>query len=132
MLLLIELRTTARAHLRDARILEAKQSYNGVVYLCGYAVEIALKYRVCRTLKWLGFPSTASEFQNYRSLQTHNLETLLAFTGVVSKIKPALTNEWYTLSEWNPEIRYNRVGTKTQAEAKKMIQATQTLLRILL
>jgi HEPN domain-containing protein len=35
----------ARAHLRDAEILVSEQRYAGAVYLCGYAVEIAMKAR---------------------------------------------------------------------------------------
>jgi HEPN domain-containing protein len=56
----------ARARLRDAEVLYRSRRYDGAIYLCGYAVEIALKVRICRTLSWPGYPSTGGEFQNYQ------------------------------------------------------------------
>lgn len=66
-----ELRENARAHLRAARILRRSKAYDSAVYLCGYAVEIALKARICQTLKWPGFPLTGGEFANKASFKTH-------------------------------------------------------------
>ena len=43
---------TAREYLRAAKILRTRRSYDASVYLCGYAIEIALKARICRMLKW--------------------------------------------------------------------------------
>jgi len=34
---------------------------DGATYLCGYAVEVALKFRICLTLNWPEFPSTGGE-----------------------------------------------------------------------
>ena len=56
------LRRIARARLEDATVLRKAKRHDGAVYICGYAVEIALKARVCKTLRWSGYPSTASEF----------------------------------------------------------------------
>ena len=67
----------ARARLDDAKTLFAAARFDGATYLCGYAVEVALKARICRTLNWPEFPSTGSEFQAYRSFQTHELDVLL-------------------------------------------------------
>lgn len=44
-----DLKATARARLRDAQVLLRGKRLDGAVYLCGYAVEIALKARICRT-----------------------------------------------------------------------------------
>jgi len=123
---------TARAHLRDARILKRNGSYDGAVYLCGYAVEIALKARICRTLKWAGFPSTGAEFQYVKSVQTHIFEALLMFSGVEARIKPALALEWTAVNQWAPEQRYNPVGTQTAKDAAEMIAAAERLLKVLL
>jgi hypothetical protein len=71
MISLAELDSIARAHLDDARALLAAGRFDGASYLCGYAVEVALKARICRTLNWPEFPSTGGEFQAYRSFQTH-------------------------------------------------------------
>jgi HEPN domain-containing protein len=53
-----ELRRIAWGRLRDAELLLNGGRYDGAAYLCGYAVELTLKARICRTLKWAGFPST--------------------------------------------------------------------------
>ena len=121
----------ARAHLRDAELLHANQRYDGAVYLCGYAVEIALKARICRTLKWTTFPA-ASGTERFKSFLIHNLETLLLFSGVEGKIKPALAAEWSTVKDWNPEQRYSPVGTQSRSAAEDMIAATRIILRVLI
>ena len=103
------------------------------MYLCGYAIEIALKARICRTLKWAGFPSSSSEFAFVRCLQTHNLEALILFSGMDTRIKSVLVVEWsIAIAKWSPEQRYNPVGTKTQADAIEMIGVAQALLKVLI
>ena len=121
----------ARAHLRDAEILASQQRNDGAVYLCGYAVEIALKARICRTLKWATFPAAAGT-DRFKSFLIHNLETLLLFSGVEDKIKPALATDWSIVKDWNPEQRYSPVGTQTQSGAEDMIAATRRILRVLI
>ena len=132
MIAMAELRKTAREHLRLAGILHKNRAYDGAVYHCGYAVEIALKTRICRTLRWAGFPSSGREFQNFKSLQAHNLETLLTFSGVESRITSALNLEWSQVVEWTPEQRYDSVGTQTDISSGTMIAATRRILRSLL
>ncbi|MCB0065385.1 MAG: HEPN domain-containing protein [Caldilineaceae bacterium] len=72
-----------KARLEDAEVLLAANRYDGAMYLCGYAVELALKARICRTLKWAGYPSTRKEFEGYQSLRTHDLKVLLHLSGNV-------------------------------------------------
>ena len=57
------------------------------MYLAGYAVELALKARICETLGWSWFPSSSAEFGSYRSLQTHDLKVLLEFSGIKNRVK---------------------------------------------
>ncbi|MEN8215647.1 MAG: HEPN domain-containing protein [Pseudomonadota bacterium] len=57
-----ELITLARARLKDAQILFAAKRYDAATYLCGYAIELALKARICQTLGWTCFPETNKEF----------------------------------------------------------------------
>ena len=105
-----ELRQIARARLRDAQVLLRAQRFDGAYYLGGYAVEIALKARICRTLKWAGFPDAASEFQGLQSLKTHDLEILLRLSGAEAKVKSRHLAEWSAVLNWNPEKRYQPVG----------------------
>ena len=47
-----DLKGVARAKLNDAQHLYRGRRYDSAFYLCGYAVEAALKYRICRTHGW--------------------------------------------------------------------------------
>lgn len=137
MIAISDLRKTAREYLRAAKLLRTRRSYDASVYLCGYAVEIALKARICYTLKWTtGFPQTAKEFSQKASLKTHDLEALLDYTGLQHHIRSSdpggLFRDWSVVSEWGPEERYNPRGTKTSAETDSMIASTQILLKVLL
>jgi HEPN domain-containing protein len=51
-----ELDSIARARIEDAKALLAAGRFDGATYLCGYAVEVALKARICRALGWAEFP----------------------------------------------------------------------------
>ncbi len=137
MIAVYDLHSTAREYLRAAKLLRTRRSYDAAVYLCGYAVEIALKARICRTLNWTtGFPETSAEFRIKGNLKTHDLETLLDYTGVQSRIRSPDARgflwDWSVVNKWNPEQRYNPRGTKSQSDADSMIASTQILLRILL
>ena len=123
-----ELRKIARARLRDADILMASRRYDGAIYLCGYAIELILKARICRTLKWQGYPSTNSEFQQYQSFRTHDLDVLLHLTGLEQKIKANFLAEWSAVAQWNPAARYQPVGTASKNDSKMMISASKTLI----
>ena len=132
-----DLRSTAREYLRAAKLLRTRRSYDASVYLCGYAVELALKARICLTLKWTdGFPQTGKEFSSKANLKTHDLEALLDYTGLQHRVRSpdpgGFFTDWSVVTDWSPEERYNPRGTKTAAEADNMIASTQILLRVLL
>jgi hypothetical protein len=131
MILPSELRAIAKARLRDAEVLFSAGRYDGSVYLCGYSVEISLKARVCRTLKWDDFPSTNKEFERYHSFRTHNLDVLLHLSGAEKKIKPKYLTAWSVVAGWEPHTRYKQIGTATSAEAADMIDSAKILLRVL-
>lgn len=127
-----DVRTLARARLRDAKTLLAGKRYDGGAYLCGYAVEIALKYRVCRTLGWSAFPETANEFRSYRSFQVHDLDILLHLSGREAVIRSKRLTDWSLVNVWTPELRYRPVGHTTEAELRTMLTAAANLLKSLL
>ena len=123
-----DLKSIARARLKDAEVLLQSRRYAGAVYLCGYVVEIALKARICRTLKWAGYPSTRAEFQNYQSFRTHNLDTLLSLSGTETKIKRAYLAEWSVVQDWDPKLRYSPVGKTFKQDALDMINSATVIL----
>jgi hypothetical protein len=123
-----ELLKIKRARLKDAHILYENRQYDGAVYICGYAVEIALKARICKTLKWIdGYPDTKGEFEHYTSFKTHDLDTLLRMSGIEEKIKSAHFSEWSAVAKWNPEARYKQIGNINKVEAANIILAATIL-----
>ena len=105
-----ELITIARERLNDAETLLNAYRFEGAVYLWGYSIEIALKHKICKTLNWSGFPSSNREFENYRSLKTHDLDVLLSFTGIETTLKVTYIVEWSAISIWNPEAGIIQLG----------------------
>jgi hypothetical protein len=97
----------------------------------GYAVELAVKARICRTLRWPGFPQTHAEFKGRLSLKTHDLEDLLRFTGVEDRVLAKHPVEWSFVLNWSPEKRYLETGSSTQQEAADMVTSAKKLLAAL-
>jgi HEPN domain-containing protein len=116
--------------LRDAETLARYRRFDGAVYLCGYAVEIALKARICRTLKWDGFPSSNAEFQGYATFRTHNLDVLLHLSGRERRIKK-LEPKWSAFAMWDPEARYLPIGTASETGAAAMLRSARDIMRAL-
>jgi hypothetical protein len=110
-------------------LLRAKR-FDGAFYLGGYAVEVALKVRICRTLKWVGFPDAPSEFQGLQSLKTQDLETLLRLSGIDARVRATRLAEWSTCSNWRPETRYQPVGSRTRQQATERVMAARRLLEV--
>lgn len=130
MITVTELDRIALARFEDARALLEAGRYDGATYLCGYAVEVALKARICRTLNWTQFPSTSGEFQAYKSFQIHELDVLLRLSGQEARIKQNHFAIWNAVAIWKVESRYNVVGAG-QNDASIMIQAAEQLLAVL-
>ena len=76
-----ELDRSSRAHVDDAKSLFAAGRFDGAIYVCGYAVEVALKAPIGVPLNWSEFPATGGEFAAYKSIRTHELEVLLRLSG---------------------------------------------------
>ena len=131
MISVAELDNIARARIEDATALLTAGRFDGATYLCGYAVELALKARICRTLNWTEFPSTGGEFQAYRSFQTHDLDVLLRLSGQGARIMQNHFPLWNAVARWTVESRYNAVGAVQQLGAMAMIQAAEEMVAIL-
>jgi len=127
-----ELLKIKKARLRDAEVLYRNRRYDGAIYLCGYAVEIALKARICKTLEWnSGFPETKKEFEGCNSFKTHDLEALLHLSGIETKIKSNYLADWSTVATWNPESRYKAIGSANKVNTKIMIDSVKVLVGVI-
>jgi hypothetical protein len=126
-----ELLAIAEARLQDANVLYTNDRVDGAGYLCGYAVELALKARICRTLNWPGFPEKPYEFDNLRSFRTHKLDVLLSLTGQAERIKAENFSDWSAVATWDPEARYRPVGQADPVQVALMLVSAETLLKVL-
>lgn len=126
-----KLRKISKARLKDAEVLSRGKRYDGSVYICGYAIEVALKERICRTLKWEEFPETRSEFDTLKNFKTHNLDVLLLLSGVEEKIKTKYFADWSTIVQWDQDARYRPIGTASKGDAQDIIKAAKSLMKIL-
>lgn len=126
-----ELDAIAGARLADAKALLAAERFDGAAYLCGYAVEVRLKARICRVLSWPEFPATSGEFGAYRSFQTHELGVLLRLSGQEARIKANHFELWNVASAWKVESRYSIVGAARRVDAAAMIEAADLLMEVL-
>lgn len=128
MISLKELQTLCKDRIREAEALVDTKLYDGAYYLCGYAVEIGLKKRICKTLRWnVGYPTTEAEFRHLTSFKTHDLDVLLHLSGIEDKIRQHFLTEWSVVTAWKPETRYAS-RTKDEQMAKRMLQAVKKLL----
>ncbi|WP_068466692.1 hypothetical protein [Candidatus Protochlamydia phocaeensis] len=128
MITIKELNELIKDRLKDAEILMKAKRYDGAYYLCGYAIELALKRRICKALNWDGFPNNKKEFENLNSFKVHNLDSLLCLSGKEKKIKKAFLAEWSIINEWNPETRY-ACRTKNKQDVIGMLDAAKKILR---
>jgi len=136
----IEIQKIAKTRLKDSRILYDKKRYNGAIYTCGYANELALKAIICKRLKLKGIPNHSYEFKTIQNIKTHNLEDLLNLLSKLDKsISDGILNnkksDWNIVLDWNPEQRYIPIDEKSQKqwkqEAKGLIDSTSKILNYL-
>jgi HEPN domain-containing protein len=127
----LELRRLAYARLADPRALYLAGRYDAALYLCGYAVELALKARICRTLRWEGYPESRTEFANYGSFRIHDLPVLLELSGRKEQITLRHPEAWQKVQQWDPGRRYRPVGTATPDQVRLLITSARHIVRAL-
>ncbi len=90
---------------QDADVLIANRRYATAVYIAGYAIELALKLKICKIFKFAqGFPENKAEFGVYQNsvksqqllagaitqikdIRNHNLNRLLFYSGIEYQIR---------------------------------------------
>ncbi len=123
--------------LEEAQALLDAHKLGGSEYLCGYAVELAVKYQICVTLGWESYPPKNSmakdgieSFNYIESFKSHILETLLLMSG---KYKAVYENgdigpAWNFVKGWQSEMRYELSG-KVDTDIENMINSTKILMK---
>lgn len=109
--------------------------YEGAMYICGYAVEIALKARICKTLRWAEFPSGTKEFnqnQKYQFLKSHALGLLLSYSGQEERVKTKFSAEWSAVAAWSPESRYTPATRITRKTPPRVVASLEMKTRLMI
>ena len=114
-----EFQELAERRLAEAKVLLDQGHWDGSYYLAGYAVELALKACIIKTmLATDAFPD--KEFS--KNCYTHAVEKLVAVAKLDAARKtatdadPDLLANWVLARDWTEEKRYHRID-KTEAEA---------------
>lgn len=135
MLTVNQLRELSRERIKDVEALFTLKRYEGAMYICGYAVEIALKARICKTLGWAEFPSETKEFnqnQKYQFLKVHFLGLLLSYSGQEERVKTKFSAEWSAVAAWSPESRYTPATKITRATPKRVVDRLEMKARLMI
>lgn len=134
--------------LLDSKALLTGRRYFACIYLAGYALELALKYRICGIMKFTnGFPEDAPEFNMYysdtrkilmratireiRDIKHHKLPTLLRYSGQQVNIENNFGAEWDSVKLWAPENRYTNPIIRRQ-KAADFLQNTRTIINAII
>lgn len=119
-----QLKELSKLRLREAEVLFEAGLYDGVSYLSGYAIELALKARICRVLDVPEYPATGQYGKVYA---VHNFEQLRFLAGLSGKISvldsPELFENWSIATPWGPERRYAPPGTCSKQSAEDILNA---------
>lgn len=121
-----EFKQLAKLRLREAETLFSAGLYDGAAYLCGYAVEFALKARICKLLGLNEYPETGRLKTAYA---VHDFNQLLILSGLQPKLDPGnadLFTNWSVATPWTPERRYQPKGSFNKTAAKEILDAVSS------
>ena len=114
-----EFQVLAEERLVEAKALLDLEKWDGAYYLAGYAVELAIKACIIKTLMATdAFPR--KEFS--KDCYTHVIETLVKQAKLDDALKlatdadPDFESQWATAKDWSEQKRYHRID-KAEAQA---------------
>jgi len=134
-----------------AEFLVANGFYDDAYYLGGYAFELLLKAKICKTLvipdffdfdikRKLPRPRDEKEKKRnekdnylYRPFKVHDYEQLLILSGLYTEFKDKITNDlvfnadWSVISKWDESLRYS-TGTN-EADVKSFLQSIKNMIQ---
>jgi HEPN domain-containing protein len=117
-----DIEALAHEKLQDAECLLNNNRYDGAYYLAGYAVELLLKAKVCKTIGIQDFfdfsnpKKTKLSVKNpdilYKPYKVHDPAQLLILSGIYSEFQDDsskdvnLKKHWSIVSKWDENSRY--------------------------
>jgi hypothetical protein len=124
-----ELEKLAKARLEEANVLHDAKRWDGAVYICGYAIELALKSVIAKD-RLNGFPTDDAEFDLAKNCKTHELPKLLAHSlrDVALQGDKDFWVAWGEVKEWQSEFRYRPLGTADESASRKILEASHVIM----
>ena len=129
----------ARARLKDAIVLTIGDRYDGAIYLCGFAVEIAFKIKISKENQLTQFPETDAEFKSFpvNKIKTHSLVHLRSLSPWIDKNLKINRNHQKRFdlirNNWDVGHRYKKLsGVDIQPTCQELIEAVDYLLKVIL
>jgi len=101
----------------EAKMLLAGNCFHGAYYLCGYAIECALKACIAKETKEFDFPDKRVAANSH----THDLKILLGLSRLSDSMNAArranliLDRYWALVVEWSEDSRYKTRIQKSEA-----------------
>lgn len=114
-----DLQKMAEERVADAAALLDAGRFQAAYYLCGYAVECALKACIARKVREFDFPDRKVVNDSY----VHNLTKLLTVSGIDELYddeagrNSAFARNWNIVKDWSEVSRYDPAITETEALA---------------
>ena len=109
-----EIENLAWIKIGEANCLFEHEFFDGAYYMGGYAIELLLKAKVCKTLGISDFFlfQKGSRPEAFKPYKVHDYEQLLILSGLYTDFQKALNEEkdfkihWSIVSEWSEKYRY--------------------------
>lgn len=125
----ITLKKNAQARIAVARALITAGDYTLAVEMLGFALEIALKSCVCKTLCISVYPDNLSDKEFAKVFRTHNFDQLLLLSGMQSDfaLRPGNKIRYRNWSKsttvWDISQRYDPIDKYTKEDAVRVLNA---------
>ena len=118
-----DLQKLARLRLKEAEALYKKHLYDGAVYIAGYAVEFALKAKICRLLHLTEYPPSGNIGQWFK---LHDLEQLKMLAGLTEEVTISKNKDLF--DNWSKAVgtkkqRYEPAGKYNAVTAKVILDS---------
>ena len=113
-----DFRRLSEQRVRDAEVLLAGRRYAAAYYLCGYAVECALKACIAEQTRRSEFPDRKTVNRSY----SHDFKRLVKAANLEGDLDAKLDADavfdvnWGTLANWSEQKRYDHGVTRGQAQ----------------
>jgi HEPN domain-containing protein len=114
-----DLQKMAEERVADAAALLAAERFQAAYYLCGYAIECALKACIARKTREFEFPDRKLANDSH----VHDLTKLLRVAGIDGILQGEegrnhdFATNWAIVKDWSEASRYNAAITPAQASA---------------